>query len=49
MVNHMKNITQMQEEAEKQNKEVLDMIETLSDTISSDGSSSVRELCSPEN
>jgi hypothetical protein len=41
MVNHMQDITQMQEDAEKQHKEVLDMIEALSDTISSDRSSSV--------
>jgi hypothetical protein len=31
----------MQEEAEKQYKEVLDMIEALSDKTSSDGASSV--------
>jgi hypothetical protein len=41
MVNHMKDITQMQEDAEKRKKEVLDMIEALSDTTSSDGASSV--------
>jgi hypothetical protein len=35
MVNHMKDIIQMQEDAEKQHKEVLDMIEALSDTSSS--------------
>ncbi|KAJ7907773.1 hypothetical protein B0H13DRAFT_1879228 [Mycena leptocephala] len=40
MVNHMKGITQMQEDAEKQHKEVLDMVEALSDTTSSDGASS---------
>ncbi|KAJ7909828.1 hypothetical protein B0H13DRAFT_2490039 [Mycena leptocephala] len=44
MVNHMKDITQMQEDAEKRNKEVLDMIEALSDTTSSDGASSVWEF-----
>jgi hypothetical protein len=37
----MKDITQMQEDAEKQHQEVLDMIEALSDTTSSDGASSV--------
>jgi hypothetical protein len=41
MVNHMKDITQMQEDAEKRKKEVLDMIEALSDMTSSDGASSV--------
>jgi hypothetical protein len=41
MVNHMKNLTQMQEDAEKRHKEVLDMIEALSDATSSDGASSV--------
>ncbi|KAJ7907789.1 hypothetical protein B0H13DRAFT_1879244 [Mycena leptocephala] len=41
MVNHMKDIKQMQEDAEKQHKELLDMIEALSDTTSSDGASSV--------
>jgi hypothetical protein len=40
----MKDITQMQEDAEKQHKEVLDMIEALSDTTSSDGASSVWEF-----
>ena len=34
----------MQEDAEKQHKEVLDMIEALSDTTSSDGTSSVWEF-----
>ncbi|KAJ7907775.1 hypothetical protein B0H13DRAFT_2499871 [Mycena leptocephala] len=38
------DITQMQEDAEKQHKEVLDMIEALSDTTSSDGASSVWEF-----
>jgi hypothetical protein len=37
----MKDLTQMQGDAEKRNKEVLDMIEALSDTTSSDGASSV--------
>jgi hypothetical protein len=37
----MKDIIQMQEDVEKQHKEVLDMIEALSDTTSSDGASSV--------
>ncbi|KAJ7794187.1 hypothetical protein B0H13DRAFT_1935294, partial [Mycena leptocephala] len=46
MVNHMKDITQMQEDAEKRKKEVLDMIEALSDTTSSDGASSVSRLYS---
>jgi hypothetical protein len=41
MVNHMKDIKQMQEDAEKRKKEVLDMIEALLDTTSSDGASSV--------
>jgi hypothetical protein len=44
MVNHMKDITHMQEDAEKHHKEVLDMIEVLSDTTSSDGASSVWEF-----
>ncbi|KAJ7869238.1 hypothetical protein B0H13DRAFT_2280822 [Mycena leptocephala] len=44
MANHMKDITQMQEDAKKRNKEVLDMIEALSDTISSDRSSSISGL-----
>jgi hypothetical protein len=44
MVNHVKDITQMQEDAEKQHKEVLDMIEALSDTTSSDGASFVWEF-----
>ncbi|KAJ7920300.1 hypothetical protein B0H13DRAFT_2268267 [Mycena leptocephala] len=49
MVNHMKDITQMQEDAEKRNTEVLAMIEALSDTTSSDRSSSVRKFYSDEN
>ncbi|KAJ7925559.1 P-loop containing nucleoside triphosphate hydrolase protein [Mycena leptocephala] len=49
MVNHMKDITQMQEDAEKRNTEVLAMIEALSDTTSSDRSSSVRKFYSTEN
>jgi hypothetical protein len=44
----MKNITQMHKDAEKRNKEVLDMIEALSDTTSSDRSSSVWEFYSTE-
>jgi hypothetical protein len=41
MVNHLKDIRQMEEDAEKQHKQVLEMIEALSDTTSSDGVSSV--------
>jgi hypothetical protein len=37
----MKDIAQIQADAEKQHKEVLDMIEALSDTTSSDRASSV--------
>ncbi|KAJ7923746.1 hypothetical protein B0H13DRAFT_1864552 [Mycena leptocephala] len=44
MVNHMKDITQMQEDAEKRNTEVLAMIEAVSDTTSSDRSSSISGL-----
>jgi hypothetical protein len=44
----MKDITQMQKDAEKRNKEVLDMIEALSDTTSSDRSSSVWQFYSAE-
>jgi hypothetical protein len=44
----MKDITQMQEDAEKRHKEVLDMIEALSDTTGSDRASSVWELQSSE-
>jgi hypothetical protein len=40
----MNNITEMQEDAENRHKEVLDMIEALSDTTSSDGASSVWEF-----
>jgi alpha-D-ribose 1-methylphosphonate 5-triphosphate diphosphatase PhnM len=40
----MKDIAQMQEDAEKRHKEVLDMIEALSDTTSSDRASSVHEF-----
>jgi hypothetical protein len=40
-LNIMNNITKMQEEAENRHKEVLDMIEALSDTASSDGASAV--------
>ncbi|KAJ7884258.1 hypothetical protein B0H13DRAFT_1890039 [Mycena leptocephala] len=46
MVNHMKDIAQMQADAEKQHKEVLGMIEALSDTTSSDGASSISGLYS---
>ncbi|KAJ7891120.1 hypothetical protein B0H13DRAFT_2276953 [Mycena leptocephala] len=49
MVNHMKDITQMQEDAEKRNAEVLAMIEALSDTTSSDRSSSVGKFYSTKN
>ncbi|KAJ7888451.1 hypothetical protein B0H13DRAFT_2277398 [Mycena leptocephala] len=44
MGNHMKDLTQMQEDAAKRNKEVLDMIEALSDTTSSDRASSISGL-----
>jgi hypothetical protein len=44
MANHMMNITQIQEDAERQYKEVLDMIEALSDATSSDGASSVQQF-----
>jgi hypothetical protein len=37
----MKNITEMQQDAESRHKAVLTMIEALSDTTSSDGASSV--------
>jgi hypothetical protein len=37
----MKDLTKMQEDAEKRYKEVLNMIEALLDTTSSDGASSV--------
>jgi hypothetical protein len=39
----MKDVTEMQEDAEKRHREVLDVIEALSDT-SSDGASSVRKF-----
>jgi hypothetical protein len=45
----MKDITQMQGDAEKRNEEVLAMIEGLSDATSSDRSSSVWEFYSAEN
>ncbi|KAJ7906629.1 hypothetical protein B0H13DRAFT_1880405 [Mycena leptocephala] len=45
-VNHMKDIAQMQEDAEKWHKEVIDMIEALSDTTSSDRASSISGLYS---
>jgi hypothetical protein len=41
MVNQIKNIAEMQEDAEKRYKQVLDMIEALSNTTGSDGASSV--------
>ncbi|KAJ7857408.1 hypothetical protein B0H13DRAFT_1902273 [Mycena leptocephala] len=44
MVDHMKDIAQMQADAEKQHKEVLAMIEALSDTASSERASSVGEF-----
>jgi hypothetical protein len=44
----MKDITQMQEDAEKRNEEVLDMIEALSDMTSSDRASSVWKFQSTE-
>jgi hypothetical protein len=37
----MNDITKMQEDVENRHKEVLDMMEALSDTTSSDGASSV--------
>ncbi|KAJ7914790.1 P-loop containing nucleoside triphosphate hydrolase protein [Mycena leptocephala] len=46
MVNHMKDITQMQEDAEKRNTEVLAMMEAMSDTTNSDRSSSISGLYS---
>ncbi|KAJ7915956.1 hypothetical protein B0H13DRAFT_1871573 [Mycena leptocephala] len=46
MVNHMKDIARMQEDAEKRHKEVIDMIEARSDTTSSDGASSISGLYS---
>lgn len=48
MVNHMKDLTQMQQDAEKRHKEVLNMIEALSDATSSDSASSVRQFQSFE-
>ncbi|KAF7334538.1 hypothetical protein MVEN_02283600 [Mycena venus] len=42
--NIMSDITQMQEEAERQHKEVLDMIQALSDTASSDGASAISKI-----
>jgi hypothetical protein len=46
MVNHMKDITEMQEGAERRHKEVIDMIEALSDTTGSDKASAVWEFLS---
>jgi hypothetical protein len=41
MVSSIKYIAEMKEDAEQRHKEVLDMIEALSDTTSSDRASSV--------
>jgi hypothetical protein len=41
MVNLNKDISAMQQDAETRQKEVLEMIEALSDTMSSDGASAV--------
>jgi hypothetical protein len=43
----MKDIKQMQKDAEERHKEVLDMIEALSDTTSSDGASVVWKFHCP--
>jgi hypothetical protein len=48
MANHMMDITHMQEDTQKQNKDVLDKIESLSDTTSLDRASSVWEFQSSE-
>jgi hypothetical protein len=40
----MKDVTEMQEEAENRHKAVLTMIEALSDTTCSDGASSVGQF-----
>jgi hypothetical protein len=40
----MKDITEMQEDAKKRHKKVLDMIESLADSTSSDRASSVWKL-----
>ncbi|KAJ7925070.1 hypothetical protein B0H13DRAFT_2574415 [Mycena leptocephala] len=45
-VNHIKDIAEMQEDADKQYKEVLDMIEALSNTTGSDEASSISRLYS---
>ncbi|KAJ7902459.1 hypothetical protein B0H13DRAFT_2513217 [Mycena leptocephala] len=48
--NVLKDITEIQEDAERRHKEVLDMIEALSDTTSSNGASFVWKFhCSIEN
>ncbi|KAJ7917620.1 hypothetical protein B0H13DRAFT_1870085 [Mycena leptocephala] len=44
MVNHIKDIAEMQEDAERRHKEVLDMIEALYNTTDSDGASSISWL-----
>ncbi|KAJ7876213.1 hypothetical protein B0H13DRAFT_1893796 [Mycena leptocephala] len=46
MVNQMKDIAEMKEDAEKRHKEVLDTIEALSDTTSSDRASFISGLYS---
>ncbi|KAJ6564232.1 hypothetical protein B0H19DRAFT_1258698 [Mycena capillaripes] len=40
----MRDLTKMQEDAEKRHQEVLDMIEALSDTASSDAASSMKKI-----
>ncbi|KAJ7838139.1 P-loop containing nucleoside triphosphate hydrolase protein [Mycena leptocephala] len=45
-LNIMNDITKMQEDVEKRHKEVLDMIEALSDRTSSDGASSISRVYS---
>ncbi|KAJ7812596.1 hypothetical protein B0H13DRAFT_1926068 [Mycena leptocephala] len=45
-INQMKDIKQMQKDAEERHKEVLDMIEALSDTTSSDGASVISRVYS---
>jgi hypothetical protein len=40
----MNSLTKMQQDAKNRHKEVLDMIEALSDTASSDGASSVGQF-----
>jgi hypothetical protein len=43
-VNLMTDITEMQEHAQKRQQEVLNIVEALSDTTSSDRASSVRKI-----